>query len=199
VTWRFFFFLSLPSQLSDPAPDSCGRRNLLLAAAQFVEAVPHTNIRRLDCRSSVRCSEGSELPQSGLLRSVGRIGSKSRGGEAVSGQRSDDFASEPVEAAEALAGEDAEAAAELEVELAPEVFAAGELTAGFGAVEGAGADVAGAPPPAGEPEQQEFPCAGAVEQHGGFGAETPAMPDPRPSFCKLVASSFPLGSRPLAD
>ena len=33
----------------------------------------------------------------------------------------------------------------------------------------------------------------------GFGAETPAMPEPRPSFCRLVASSFPLGSRPLAD
>lgn len=33
----------------------------------------------------------------------------------------------------------------------------------------------------------------------GFGAETPAISDPRPIFCKLGASSFPLGSRPLAD
>lgn len=41
-------------------------------------------------------------------------------------------------------------------------------------------------------------AAGAVIV-AGFGAETPAMPEPRPSFCKLGASSFPLGSRPLAD
>ena len=65
----------------------------------------------------------------------------------------------------------------------------------FGAEAGAaGADVAGAVP-LGEVEQHDFPCAGV----GCFGAETPAMPDPRPSFCRLVASNLPLGSRPLAD
>ena len=40
-------------------------------------------------------------------------------------------------------------------------------------------------------------AAGAVVD--GFGAETPAMPEPKPSFCRLVASSFPLGSRPCSD
>ena len=64
--------------------------------------------------------------------------------------------------------------------------------AGFGVA--AGADVAGAVP-LGEVEQHDFPCAGV----GCFGAETPAMPDPRPSFCRLVASSLPVGSRPFAD
>jgi hypothetical protein len=106
---------------------------------------------------------------------------------------------ESVDAAEAVAVEDAEAAAEFRTELAPEVSAGGAAVAGFGAGEGAGADVAGELPPAGEAEQHELPCIGAVEQQGGFGAETPAMPDPRPSFCRLAASSFPLGSRPLAD
>jgi hypothetical protein len=62
--------------------------------------------------------------------------------------------------------------------------------AGFGVAAGAG--VAGAVP-FGEVEQHDFPGAGC------FGAETPAMPDPRPSFCRLVASNLPLGSRPLAD
>jgi hypothetical protein len=61
-----------------------------------------------------------------------------------------------------------------------------------------GVDVAGEFP-LGEVEQHDFPWPGALEQQGGFGAETPAMPDPRPSFWRLVASSFPLGSRPLAD
>jgi hypothetical protein len=61
-----------------------------------------------------------------------------------------------------------------------------------------GVDVAGELP-LGEVEQHDFPWPDAVEQHAGFGAETPAMPDPRPSFWRLVASSFPLGSRPLAD
>jgi hypothetical protein len=105
---------------------------------------------------------------------------------------------ESVDAAEELAVEDTELAAGFEAELAPEVSAAGGAVAGFGAVEGAGADVAGAPL-AGEAEQHELPCTGALEQQGGFGAETPAMPDPRPSFCRLEASNFPLGSRPLAD
>jgi hypothetical protein len=47
--------------------------------------------------------------------------------------------------------------------------------AGFGVA--AGVDVAGAVP-LGELEQHDFPCVGV----GCFGAETPAMPDPRPSF-----------------
>jgi len=105
---------------------------------------------------------------------------------------------ESVDAAEAPAVEDAEAVAGFEAELAPEVSAAGGAVAGFGAVEGAGADVGGAAP-AGEAEQHELPGTGALEQQGGFGAETPAMPDPRPSFCRLEASNFPLGSRPFAD
>ncbi len=33
----------------------------------------------------------------------------------------------------------------------------------------------------------------------GFGAETPAMLDPRPSFCRLRASSFPVASSPFDD
>ena len=33
----------------------------------------------------------------------------------------------------------------------------------------------------------------------GFGAETPAMSDPRPSLCKVGASSFPFASIPLED
>ncbi len=88
------------------------------------------------------------------------------------------MASELVDAAEALAVEDAEAAPGFEAELAPEVSAAGGAVAGFGAVDGAGADLDGAAP-AGEAEQHELPCTGALEQQGGFGAETPAMPDPR--------------------
>ena len=34
---------------------------------------------------------------------------------------------------------------------------------------------------------------------GGRGAETPAMSEPSPSFCKLGASSFPVASIPFAD
>ena len=33
----------------------------------------------------------------------------------------------------------------------------------------------------------------------GFGASTPAVPDPRPSFCRLGASILPLLLRPLSD
>ena len=33
----------------------------------------------------------------------------------------------------------------------------------------------------------------------GLGASTPAILDPRPSFCKLSALSFPEASRPLLD
>ncbi len=91
-------------------------------------------------------------------------------------------------AAEVLAAEDDAGAGASELGL---VLADGS-DAGFGVA--AGADVAGAVP-LGEVEQHDFPCAGV----GCFGAETPAMPDPRPSFCRLVASSLPLGSRPLAD
>jgi hypothetical protein len=41
----------------------------------------------------------------------------------------------------------------------------------------------------------------AEQQPGttGFGAPTPAMSEPRPSFCSVGASSFPLESRPFAD
>jgi len=93
-----------------------------------------------------------------------------------------------VAAAEVLAAEDdaGAAASELGLELAE------GSDAGLGAA--AGADAAGAVP-LGEVEQHDFPCAGV----GVLGAETPAMPDPRPSFCRLVASNLPLGSRPLAD
>lgn len=38
-------------------------------------------------------------------------------------------------------------------------------------------------------------CLGAM----GFGASTPAVPEPRPSFCRLGASSLPLLLRPLSD
>jgi hypothetical protein len=34
---------------------------------------------------------------------------------------------------------------------------------------------------------------------GGLGAETPAMSDPRPSFCRLGASILPVASIPFAD
>lgn len=42
---------------------------------------------------------------------------------------------------------------------------------------------------------------GAVQHFGttGLGAETPAISDPRPSFCSVGASSFPVALRPLAD
>lgn len=33
----------------------------------------------------------------------------------------------------------------------------------------------------------------------GLGASTPAVPEPRPSFCSVVASILPLELRPLAD
>lgn len=42
---------------------------------------------------------------------------------------------------------------------------------------------------------------GASDDGGviGFGAETPAMSEPRPSFCRVGASSFPFASMPFAD
>ena len=42
---------------------------------------------------------------------------------------------------------------------------------------------------------------GTEQQSGtiGFGAETPAISEPRPSFCSVGASSLPVESRPLAD
>ena len=52
------------------------------------------------------------------------------------------------------------------------------------------AGVAGAEP-AGLAEQQP----GTI----GFGAPTPAMSEPSPSFCRVGASSFPFESSPLAD
>jgi hypothetical protein len=33
----------------------------------------------------------------------------------------------------------------------------------------------------------------------GLGADTPAISEPSPSFCRLSALSFPLGSRPWPD
>lgn len=33
----------------------------------------------------------------------------------------------------------------------------------------------------------------------GFGASTPAVPEPRPSFCRLSASILPLELRPFSD
>jgi hypothetical protein len=55
-------------------------------------------------------------------------------------------------------------------------------------------------PLAAEPFGEGVPLCGTVPAGaGGRGAETPAMSDPSPSFCKLGASSFPLGSIPFAD
>lgn len=96
---------------------------------------------------------------------------------------------------EALAAEVDPGAAALEPEPALGLALAEGSDEDFGAVAGAaGADVAGAVL-FGEVEQHDLPCAGV----GVLGAETPAMPDPRPSFCRLVASNLPLGSRPFAD
>jgi hypothetical protein len=97
--------------------------------------------------------------------------------------------------AEAGAIFEAEAGAEFD-DADVEVAGAGAAAAGFAGadgVEGAGEF------PAGAAEQHELPSCGVEEQHAGFGAETPAMPDPSPSFCKLGASNFPLASRPFAD
>ncbi|MGH9747167.1 MAG: hypothetical protein ACRD59_13800 [Candidatus Acidiferrales bacterium] len=41
--------------------------------------------------------------------------------------------------------------------------------------------------------------AGELEQQAGRGADTPAIPEPSPNFWREDASSFPLGSSPLAD
>lgn len=44
--------------------------------------------------------------------------------------------------------------------------------------------------------------AGLAEQQPGttgFGAPTPAMSEPSPSFCRVGASSFPFASRPFDD
>ena len=42
-------------------------------------------------------------------------------------------------------------------------------------------------------------CGAVPAGAGGRGAETPAMSDPSPSFCKLGASSLPVASIPFAD
>jgi len=46
-------------------------------------------------------------------------------------------------------------------------------------------------------------AAGAIEQQlgggTGLGAETPAISEPRPSFCSVGASSLPFASIPFAD
>lgn len=97
-----------------------------------------------------------------------------------------------------MTAEDDADVAPSEPELAVGLAAADGSEAGFGDAAGAaGGGVAGEPllGELGEAEQQDLPCAGV----GVLGAETPAMPDPRPSLCRLVASSLPLGSRPLAD
>jgi hypothetical protein len=103
-----------------------------------------------------------------------------------------------VVAAEALTADDDVDATTSELEPDAGLVAADGSDAGFGDATGAaGAGVAGEPllGELGDAEQHDFPCAGV----GALGAETPAMPDPRPSFCRLVASNLPLGSRPLAD
>jgi hypothetical protein len=84
---------------------------------------------------------------------------------------------------------------EFDVELDVEFDAApdSEPVVADGAVEGFGG-AAGE-----EGAEGALPDAGDMVQQGGLGAETPAMPEPRPSFCKLVASSLPLASRPFAD
>jgi hypothetical protein len=53
------------------------------------------------------------------------------------------------------------------------------------------AEVAGGSAEAGASQQ----LAGTI----GLGAETPAISDPRPSFCSVRASSLPVASRLLAD
>jgi len=95
------------------------------------------------------------------------------------------------------------------------------LSVGFGSVEGAAPLVLVLAEPAGgvvdcgwgaELAEQQLmgdvePPAGlkpddAMEQQlgtTGFGADTPAMSEPSPSFCSVGASSFPLASIPLAD
>lgn len=79
------------------------------------------------------------------------------------------------------------------------------------AVEGAAALLLGAAEPCtGSPAETDaglLAGCGDVEVDGtaqhfgttGFGAETPAMSEPRPSFCSVGASSLPVESRPLAD
>ncbi len=43
--------------------------------------------------------------------------------------------------------------------------------------------------------------AGLAVERGvaGLGASTPAVPEPRPNFCRLGASILPLELRPLSD
>ncbi len=49
----------------------------------------------------------------------------------------------------------------------------------------------------------EFAVAAGAEVAGlgvmGLGASTPAVPEPRPNFCRLEASILPLLLRPLSD
>lgn len=42
-------------------------------------------------------------------------------------------------------------------------------------------------------------CCTGVADAGGLGAETPAISEPRPSFCRLTALILPLASRPFSD
>ena len=44
----------------------------------------------------------------------------------------------------------------------------------------------------------EFPAAGVL-RCGGVGGFRPAVLEPRPSFCRLLASSLPLGLRLFSD
>ena len=55
--------------------------------------------------------------------------------------------------------------------------------------------------PTGEVEAGAGVADFAAQQLGtiGFGALTPAISEPSPSFCSVGASSFPLESRPFAD
>lgn len=74
-----------------------------------------------------------------------------------------------------------------------------------GLIEGAFAAPEAATEAVGEPEMGAVFCGGALlcgttpAGARGLGAETPAISDPSPSFCKLGASSFPEASMPFAD
>ena len=51
-----------------------------------------------------------------------------------------------------------------------------------------------------EEDDEDVPrLRGEFCEGGTVGAETPAMAEPRPSFWRLRASSFPVDSRPFAD
>ena len=53
--------------------------------------------------------------------------------------------------------------------------------------------------PVAGPGEDDAVFAFEPEWDRGFGASTPAVLEPRPSFCKLSASSLPLAFMPLSD